>query len=371
MSGWLRGNDLSGRVARWTAAAALMGIVTFAGAMWTVLVIESNEEEAGDQEEEGTDLEELEEEAGEGILWAMLLAAPPSLAMAIGGAVWASRRAFAPLHAVTRAAREITAADLQRRIEVADTDGDLRELATAFNDLLERLDAGVAALDRHATDVSHEIRTPLAVSIAELEVSLRQERSPEQWQAQAQRTLDDLRGLAGLADGLLALARSSVGAGMPRGRVVIAEELAALIEQTRPRARQAGVELEVHGLDDAGELVVAGSAPLLRGAVANILDNAIKHGGQPGRVRLSLTAAAGRVCIRVDDGGPGLAAGERERVFEPFVRATGEVGGFGIGLAVARRSVQAHGGTIRVDDSPELGGASFVIALPTLVEQAD
>ena len=90
----------------------------------------------------------------------MLIAAPPSVLIAIGGTVAVSRRAFAPLREVTRAATEITAADLGRRLTLSDDDRHLGELVVAFNQLLARLEHSLEDLDRYAADVSHEIPDP-------------------------------------------------------------------------------------------------------------------------------------------------------------------------------------------------------------------
>jgi len=362
-----RGRGLSGRVALWTSGAALLGLLSFAAAVYGVLLLEAGEHEGVSPEPEGSEDpdESIEAEVGEDLLWAMLFAVPPSLVITVGATVWASRRAFEPLAEVTRAATEITAADLGRRLEVKARDRDLQALVVAFNELLARLDAGVEALDRYAADVSHELRTPLATSITELEVALRTGSSVEDWEQQARRTLEDLRGLAGTADALLELARSSTGAGLPRERVEIGAAVRVPLQRAEAEAERRGIALGVE-LPDAGrELCVAGSEPLLQGALSNLIDNALKHAGRGGRVTIAASCSEERVRISVEDSGPGVADEDLERLFHPFERGGSDTvrEGYGLGLSIAHRVVVAHGGTLG-GGSSSLGGAAFWLELP-------
>jgi signal transduction histidine kinase len=101
-----------------------------------------------------------------------------------------------------------------------------------------------------------------------------------------------------------------------------------------------------------------------RQIVLNLLDNAVKHGGRGSSVDVSATPDNGDIRVTVDDSGPGVPADWRERVFEPFVRLEGaNSAGAGIGLAVVRDLVVAHGGTIWIEESPR-GGARFALTIP-------
>ena len=113
--------------------------------------------------------------------------------------------------------------------------------------------------------------------------------------------------------------------------------------------------------------MVAGSGPLLRGALANVLDNAIRYAGARGRVRVTIGVDLHEIRLVVEDSGAGIPEAARERVLEPFVRGVGvdaDLSGFGLGLAVTQRIIAAHGGSIVVASSPDLGGAAFTLQLP-------
>jgi len=298
----------------------------------------------------------------------MLIASPISLALSVAGGIWAGRRAFRPLAEVTRAAAEIDTADLGRRLDVDPRAGDLAGLVTAFNSLLARLERAVADLDQYAAHVSHEVRTPLAASIAELEVALRRPRTAEQWTATATRVLADLQALAKLADDLLQLARQAAGHPPPGDGFAVAEVLAGLRGRAAAAAAERGVTL---GWQVAGDLDawLAGSPVLIASAVWNLIDNAVRYTPAGGRVEVGAAAGGGDLRVTVADSGPGIAAAARPSIFDPFVRDRAGGDGTGVGLAIARRTVEAHRGTIAAAAS-ELGGALLTVTLPAAQNRA-
>lgn len=354
--------SLARRVAVWTSAAALLSLLAFAGAVYMAVWMH----ERGEPDPDPT--ESSAEEAAEQVAWAMLFAAPVSLALSVAGGVWVSRRAFRPLGQVTRAAREIGTEDLGQRIEVDPRAGDLAELVTSFNSLLGRLERVVSDLDQYAAHVSHEIRTPLATAIAELEVSLRKPRGADEWAATGAQVLDELRGLAGLADELLQLARQASGAGAVQSRFAVADLLAGLRERAVAAAAAREVDLTWQSPEPA-QLEIAGSSALITSALWNVVDNALRYTPGGGRVEVRAVADGDRVRVTVDDSGPGIAEAARPSIFDPFVRDRAGGDGAGVGLAIARRAVEAHAGTIEVDASP-LGGARLVVTLPLVTSGA-
>ncbi len=349
--------SLARRVAVWTSAAALVSLLAFAGAVYLAVLLH----ERGERAQPDPDESDVQE-AGEQVAWAMLFAAPVSLALSVAGGVWVSRRAFRPLGEVTRAAREIGTADLGRRIDVDPRAGDLTELVTSFNSLLARLERVVAELDQYAAHVSHEIRTPLATAIAELEVSLRKPRDADEWANTGARVLDELRGLAGLADELLQLARQASGAGSVQARLAVADVLAGLRGRAVAVAAERGIELAWDAPADPRR-EVAGSAALIASALWNVVNNALRYTPRGGRVNVRLGGDGDAARVTVDDSGPGIAEDARPSIFDPFVRDRAGGDGAGVGLAIARRAVEAHAGTIEVDASA-LGGARLTVTLP-------
>jgi signal transduction histidine kinase len=169
----------------------------------------------------------------------------------------------------------------------------------------------------------------------------------------------DLRELNALIGELLGMAKLDSGQAMQRQPFELAPALRGCAAAQPHSARMA---LRIS--DDSLGLLDGDSRLLMR-AVANLLANAAKYGA--GQVRLSAAREDGAIVIAVEDDGPGIPEAERERVFEPFYRLDRSrdraSGGFGLGLAIARKAVALHGGTVRAGDS-ELGGARFVICVP-------
>ncbi len=356
---------LSRRVAVWTSAAALISLLAFAAAVYLAVLVHERHERTGDEVAASE-----AEEAAEQVLWAMLFAAPVSLALSVAGGVWVSRRAFRPLGEVTRAAREIGGTDdLGHRLEVDPRAGDLAELVTSFNSLLARLERVVGDLDQYAAHLSHEIRTPLATAIAELEISLRRPRSAEEWATTSGRVLDELRRLAELADELLQLARQASGVAADRPGFAIAELLAGLQPRAAAAATTRSIELG-WSVPIEPRAEIAGSTALITSALWNMIDNALRYTPAGGRVEVRLDPEGPLARISVDDSGPGVAEEHRPSIFDPFVRDRAGGDGTGVGLAIARRAIEAHAGTIEIAESA-LGGARLVVALPIATHRND
>ena len=304
-------------------------------------------------------------EAVELILGAMAIAAPLALTAAAVTAVALSRRSARPIEDAIRAARETTAHDLQRSLPIPEGDDELRDLVIALNDLFARLDDGFGALARFAADASHELRTPVAVMATDLEVALRHPRPTDEWEATGRASLDELRRMSALIDGLLTLARAGTDAPASRVKVQVVECVDAVVAQLSARAERAGVALI--GPPDASEDQVDANPVMLETAIRNLVENAIAAVPRGGQVRVGLgPSAADEVLVIVDDDGPGLG-GDPEQLFAPFRRGASDAAargpGIGLGLAIARRIAVAHGGRLAPGRSP-LGGARFTLTVP-------
>ena len=278
------------------------------------------------------------------------------------GAWFAAEVTLRPLRRLRRATAGIASTeDLDRRVAGDDGPAELRSLAASFNEMLARLgrsaadrERALAATRRFTADAGHELRTPLTSVQANLSAL---SRHPDMPVAQRADMLEDAlaenRRLVALLDGLQWLAR---GAATPPelGDVELADLVAVAVAAARSRLPDVVWTCE---LPDA-PVVVRGWEPGLRMIVDNLVQNAARHGG--GVVAVTLAAGAEpELCV--DDDGPGVAVDERERIFEPFVRAHGVTApGSGLGLALVSQQVRAHGATIEVGVSP-LGGARFSV----------
>lgn len=342
-------------------ASASIAIALFAAGAFAVVWFDD------DAEIEIREGESYRGEATEVVLGALLIAAPLALLAAIVTAVVLSRRSARPLELAIIAARETTAQDLRRTLPVPDRDDELRDLAVSLNELFVRLDDGFGALERFAADASHELRTPLAVMATELEIALRHTRPVAEWETTASTTLDELRRMSALVEGLLTLARAGTDAPSSRRRIDLVEHIDNVVAQVSSIAEQSGIELS--GPPDGPRETVIANGVMIETAVRNLVENALAATKRGGRVHIKVEARGAAIAIVVDDDGRGID-GDANRLFEPFQRGQSDRearGGVGLGLAIVRRVAVVHGGVVTATKSPR-GGARFVLTLPRAVD---
>ena len=297
-------------------------------------------------------------------LHTLLVLIPLGVGLAALGGALIARAALRPVDEMTRIARRITAEDLSRRVERPRTGDEMARLAETLNGMLARLEESFAQTRRFAADAAHELRTPLAALRGGIEVTLRAERSPEEYRRVLASSLEEVERLIRLAEDLLLLSRSTAGPEGPRARVDLEPLLLDVFDVGARLGQAAGVSVRV---DTAVPATVRGDAAALGRALLNLVENAVKYTPSGGKVELGLTTADGDAVLAVSDTGMGIAAADTERVFEPFVRLDAararDTGGAGLGLAIARSITVAHGGTLSVESRPG-AGSRFVIALP-------
>ena len=272
----------------------------------------------------------------------------------IGSAFLAYRTVRASLEPVERAASQAQAISPGRRdirIDLAHLPSEVVPLAEAINTALERLEKALAAQKRFTADAAHELLTPLSVLKADIEMI-----------EDAKITgpiSDDVEEMVGIVTQLLELSELESDEEIPDDLVDLRQIASDVLIKFAPLAIQRGIEPLMTGADDP--VLVRGSERALAGAVGNLVSNAINHA--TGATRLEIAVEAnGRVSV-IDDG-PGISEALRERVFERFHRAgAANAGGRGLGLAIVRRIIAAHGGHVHVGDPPEGHGAVFVIEL--------
>ena len=282
---------------------------------------------------------------------------------ALGGAVIA-RAALRPVDEMTRTARRITAEDLSRRVERPGTGDEMERLAETLNGMLARLDAAFTQTRRFAADAAHELRTPLAALRGGIEVALRAERTPMEYRRVLVSSLEEVERLVRLAEDLLLLSRSSAGPDVIRQPVDLEPLLMDVFDAGARLGQAAGVSVRIDAMASAP---VRGDGPALRRALLNLVENAIKYTPPGGKVELGLATQDGTAAVTVADTGIGIAPGDADRIFEPFVRLDAararHTGGAGLGLAIARSIAVAHGGTLSAESRPG-AGSRFVLRLP-------
>ncbi|GGT58273.1 sensor histidine kinase [Streptomyces purpureus] len=279
----------------------------------------------------------------------------------LGGWILAGRM-LAPLTQITAAARRAGTGSLSHRIRMAGRQDEFRELADAFDTMLEQLESHVAEQRRFAANASHELRTPLAVSQALLDLARRhptqdQDELLQRLQAVNTRAID-------LTEALLLLSRSDRG-NFSRESVdlsLVAEEAA---ETLLPLAEQRGITLDVTG----GATRTSGSAELLLQMVTNLVQNAVVHNlPAGGTVTVHTEAQDGASVVRVENTGHPVPTELVPTLTEPFQRGTERVrtdehAGVGLGLAIVHSVVRAHDGTLDLVPRPT-GGLVATVRLP-------
>jgi len=251
-------------------------------------------------------------------------------------------------------------------IELDAAPEEVRALAKAINTLLAEVQESVSAQKRFISDAAHQLRTPLAGLKSQTELALN-ETDDTELKARLQLVHQSAARSAHLVNQLLALARAEPNATAEQGktRFDIRKLAAELCAELVPKAIAQGIDLGFGGEDDheTEPLYVMGHLLLLREALNNLVDNAIRYAGRGKVVTVGVEPSGAQAVITVEDNGPGLAEADRERVFQRFVRATYDGNGCGLGLAIAREIVARHGGTVVLDAAvPQ--GVRAVIRLP-------
>jgi signal transduction histidine kinase len=272
---------------------------------------------------------------------------------------WLVGRTLRPVEAMRREAAGIGGSALDRRVSVPAGDDEVTRLAHTLNAMLGRIEDSSRRQQRFVADASHELRSPLARMRAELEVDLAHPEVADPTET-SRSVLDETIGMQALVDDLLALARSDAGlAPGPVETVDLDEVVARQVRRVRAEGRVAVDARHV------GAAQVDGDAARLGRALGNVVDNAVRHARST--VTITLGHNDDTAVLAVTDDGPGIPAERRAEVFERFTRLDGArmstTGGAGLGLAIAREIVDAHGGTIAVDPDHH-PGARLVMRLP-------
>jgi two-component system sensor histidine kinase TctE len=258
------------------------------------------------------------------------------------------RRGLAPLQRLEAQLAHRTAASLSP-IELTEAPREVHSLANALNQLLTTLRRSLSQEKRFLNDAAHQLRTPLAGLISQTEMAL-QETEPQAVKQRLEKVHTGALRSAHLVHQLLSLARTEAEIALhPVDAASLAREVA---REWTPRAVAAGIDLGYEGEDT---LTVPGDKLLLREALSNLIDNALRYAGRGAAVTLRTRAQDGHCLLEVEDNGPGLSAPDLERVFERFWRASELPGGCGLGLAIVAEIAQRHGGNATATAVPGQG----------------
>jgi len=294
----------------------------------------------------------------------LLLGLPVAVVTAGLGGYMLARRALAPIERMTERAETITAERLSDRLPVSNPDNEMGRLATVFNATLARLEESFEQMRRFTADVSHELRTPLTAIRSVGEVGLRGRRDEAGYRAIIGSMLEEVDRLAGLVDRLLTLSRAETGVTTRSIEPVALKELAEsvvadLAVLAEEKSQQ--VVIEAHGSPRG-----LGDRLMVRQALINLVDNAIKFAPAGTAIVIRVVESAGDATVDVIDRGPGIPTAAREHIFDRFFRASSapaDVAGTGLGLSIAKSAVETSGGALTLEQSDEYG-STFRIRLP-------
>ena len=296
---------------------------------------------------------------GAGAVIVALLLGLPILALTVGGATFLFvGRTLRPVEAMRRQAATITARNLHERLPVPATDDEIAALASTMNTMLDRIEASSAAQRRFVGDASHELRSPLATVQANADL-LDTAGLPATAARSVGRIRTESTRMARLVEDLLLLARADNDQLRARRQDV---DLDDLVYTERERLAELHPQLNVRASFEP--VRVSGDPDALLRAVRNLIDNSIRHART--NVTISVGSRDRTAEILIGNDGLPIPAADRERIFDRFVRLDGSRsradGGSGLGLSIARDIVNAHGGTLTVDDLDR--GAAMRIRLP-------
>lgn len=285
-----------------------------------------------------------------------------ALATALLGA-WAARSGLRPLRRMSAIASGVSAQSLNARLPEENMPSELTELAHSFNAMLGRLDDSFQRLSAFSADIAHELRTPLSNLLTHTQVTLTRPRTLEDYREALHSNLEELQWMAQLVNDMLYLAKADHGLLTPnREPLELAEEVDVLLEYFAPLAEDARV-----ALSREGSAHMEGDRNMLRRALSNLLDNALRFTPADGEIRVRIADRLNGLSLTIENSGDGIDQALLPRLFDRFYRADparqeGSSEHAGLGLAITQSIIRAHGGQIHCESDE--GWTRFVIELP-------
>ncbi|MBZ0283126.1 MAG: HAMP domain-containing protein [Anaerolineae bacterium] len=312
----------------------------------------------------GVSLEETHEIQGDVMrILILLLLVTGTLAPLSGW--FLANRALVPIRATARTVAEIHETDLTQRLDLASSEIELEQLVQTFNAMLDRIEQAFKRQRQFTADAAHELRTPLSIMQIGLDVTLSHSRSVSEYRMALMSIQEEVQRLSHLANTLLMFARTdSHELSLEVKEVDLSVMLNMVVEQFGSVADEKHITVT---REVAPSLRLEGDEDQLIQIVFNLIDNAVKYTPEGGRVRVVAQIVKQMVEITIEDTGPGISLEEQTRIFDRFYRMdttrNRNQGGFGLGLAIAKRIVDLHRGTIHIISTVGQG-TQFVVTLP-------
>jgi heavy metal sensor kinase len=285
------------------------------------------------------------------------------LLLGLAGGWWFVGRALRPISAISATATKIAAGDLSQRIDTAEAESELGQLAAVLNSTFARLEMAFAQQKQFASDAAHELRTPVAIMLTQTQTALSREREAAGYKQTVEACQRAAQRMRRLIESLLELTRFDAGQEvLKRMKFDLAATVADSVEMVQTLAQEKRVKI----IPALTPLEITGDPERLAQVMVNLLTNAIQVNGTDGEVRANLEARDGLAVLEISNTGKGIAPEDLPHVFERFYRAdksrTG-AGNSGLGLSICKAIVEAHGGTVEAASVPNTG-ATFIVRLP-------
>jgi len=312
----------------------------------------------------------------------LIVTVPLALMVASLGGQFLAHKALKPVDNITQTARVITSQNLNQRITPLKVKDEISRLIETFNEMISRLDQSFRQIKQFSSDASHELKTPLTILKGEVEVTLRKERIPQEYQQTLKSNLEEINRMSQIVEDLLLLSRADTGeVRLNIEDINLTEILNEVVTQMDRLAQSKGLYLSTSNHHQ--DIHIFGDALRIRELFINLIENGIKYTEEGGSIHITLQKENsppvrsqsdweggeknGFVKVIISDTGIGIAKEDQERIFSRFFRVdkarSRERGGSGLGLSICKWIVEAHQGEIVVES--ELGkGSSFIVKLP-------
>jgi heavy metal sensor kinase len=326
-------------------------------------------------------LEDVEDAINK-LLLILCITVPSALILASLGGLFLANQALKPVDQITQTALMITSQNLNQRIPPPRVKDEISRLIETFNEMISRLDRSFQQIKQFSSDASHELKTPLTILRGEVEVALRKERTPTEYEKVLQSNLEEIHRMGQIVEDLLFLSRADTGEiRLIRKEMDLSEILRETVSQVALLAAPKRLRIESHLTEET--VPILGDRLRIRELLLNLIENAIKYTEDGGSIHIQLARSNGVshggterdkttekrdfAEVRVVDTGIGITKEDQERIFDRFFRAdkarTREQGGSGLGLSICKWIVDAHQGKISVQSEPGKG-SSFIVHLP-------
>ena len=265
------------------------------------------------------------------------------------------RRALTPVEVMINAAETYSFNDPHSRLPLVGTEPRIEALGLALNRMLDRLDNAYAHVSRFSADAAHELRTPLTIIRGELELAVAQSRTSADLDKAISNALDEMTRLSGIVDSLITLSRMESLWGK---RTHSSLDLSALAIETIDQMSLMAVEKQITLTRPSGTpVMVAGDRERLKQVLVNLVDNALKYTPPGGWVIVQVEAQGDAAVLTIEDTGIGIDPNHHAKIFDRFYRVSPDRGesGAGLGLAIVKSIINAHGGTVSLRSTPEIG----------------